>query len=113
MYVEPTVPVATTADTDVTGEPVVEVAVVKGLAEVIVCPVDDPPGPTDCALAILVGLASKVARPKARKAALSFIVETQSNHLYENIDCQEEEHCRGYFEDEQIDSQHPLPRQHA
>jgi hypothetical protein len=33
--------VATTADTDVTGEPVVEVAVVKGLAEVIICPVDD------------------------------------------------------------------------
>jgi hypothetical protein len=33
--------VATTADTDGTGEPVVEVAVVKGLAEVIICPVDD------------------------------------------------------------------------
>jgi hypothetical protein len=45
-----------------------------------------------CALAMLAGLASKVARPKARKAAPSFIVETQSNRLYENIDCQEEEY---------------------
>jgi hypothetical protein len=41
---------------------------------------------------MLAGLTSKVARPKARKAAPSFIVETQSNRLYENIDCQEEEY---------------------
>jgi hypothetical protein len=33
--------VATTADTDVAGEPVVEVAVVRGLVEVTICPVDD------------------------------------------------------------------------
>jgi hypothetical protein len=33
--------VATTADTDVTGDPVEDVAVVRGLAEVIICPVDE------------------------------------------------------------------------
>jgi hypothetical protein len=49
-------------------------------------------------LAMVAGLASKLARPKARKAAPSFIVETRSNHLDENIGCQEEEYRRGYFE---------------
>jgi hypothetical protein len=33
--------VATMADTDVAGETAVEVAVVRGLAEVMICPVDD------------------------------------------------------------------------